>query len=300
MLDMEAMKPLMEAGRIAAKVREEARSVVVVGKPVIEICDFVEESIKALGGEPAFPCNVDIDRVAAHYTSPTGDATIIQQGSLVKVDIGVHVDGYIADTAVTVCLEPSLMGLVGAAEAGLDAAINNVRAGARASDVGAAIERAIRGRGAIPIRNLTGHMMTRYLVHAGQSIPNISGTSGQALKEGEVYAIEPFSVPPDADGYVTDGPPSNIYQFRKKRRVRGDAAKRMLKFIQSSYRTLPFASRWVLRKFPGSGGSEAFSELLGSKCIYSYSQLVERSRAPVAQAEHTVIVTGDGCIVTTS
>ena len=300
MLGMEAMKSLMEAGRIAAKVREKARSVVGVGKPVIEICDFVEESIKALGGEPAFPCNVDIDRVAAHYASPTGDTTIIQQGSLVKVDIGVHVDGYIADTAITVCLDPSLAGLVAAAEAGLDAAINTVRAGARASDVGATIERAIRGRGAIPIRNLTGHMMTRYLVHAGQSIPNISGTSGQTLREGEVYAIEPFSVPPDADGYVTDGPPSNIYQFRKKRKVRGDAAKRMLKFIQSSYRTLPFASRWVLRKFPGSGGSEAFSELLGSKCIYSYPQLVERSHAPVAQAEHTVIVTGDGCIVTTA
>ncbi|UCD45471.1 MAG: type II methionyl aminopeptidase [Candidatus Bathyarchaeota archaeon] len=297
---MEATKPLMEAGRIAAKAREEARSFVDVGKPVIEICDFVEETIKRLGGEPAFPCNVDIDSVAAHYTSPAGDTTIIPQGSLVKVDIGVHVDGYIADTAVTVCFEPSRMGLVEAAEAGLDAAISNVRTGARASDIGATIERAIRGRGAIPIRNLTGHMMTRYLVHAGQSIPNISGTRGQALMEGEVYAIEPFAVPQDAAGNVTDGAPSNIYQFRKKRNVRGDAAKRMLKFIQSSYRTLPFASRWVLCKFPGSGGSEAFSELLGSKCIYSYPQLVERSHAPVAQAEHTVIVTGDGCVVTTA
>jgi methionyl aminopeptidase len=107
-------------------------------------------------------------------------------------------------------------------------------------------------------------------------------------------------VPRDADGQVVDGAPSNIYRFLKKRKVRSDAAKRMLKLIQSRYRTLPFASRWVMREVSGPGGAEAFEELLGAKCIYSYPQLVERSGAPVAQAEHTVIVESDGCTVTTA
>ena len=297
---MEASEALMKAGGIASKVREEARSFVEVGKPLVEICDFVEGRIRDLGGAPAFPCNVDVDQVAAHYTSPAGDSSVVVDGSLVKVDIGVHVDGYIADTAVSVCLDPRHDGMVEAAEAGLDAALKMVRAGARSSDIGASIERAIRGRGFAPIRNLTGHRMARYVVHAGQSIPNVSGAMGHRLKAGEVYAIEPFSVPPRAAGMVTDGPPGNIYRFQKKRRVRSDEARRMLRFIQSEFRTLPFASRWVLRRFPGPGGVEAFSELQGSKCVYSYPQLVERGRAPVAQAEHTVIVTGDGCLVTTA
>jgi len=290
----------MKAGGIASKVREEAKSIVEVGKPVIEICEFVRRRISELGGGQAFPCNVDIDHVAAHYTSPLGDTMVVEDGSLVKVDIGVHVDGYIADTAATVCLDPGLRGLVDAAEAGLNAAIKAVRAGARSGDIGTIIERTIKARGAIPIRNLTGHRMARYVVHAGQSIPNVPDSNDHTLREGDVYAIEPFSVPPTASGAVTDGPPGHIYLFKKKRRVRSETAKRMLKVIQSEYRTMPFASRWIQGEFPGQGGVEAFSELLRSKCIYSYPQLVERSHAPVAQAEHTVIVTEDGCTVTTA
>ena len=297
---MSAQYSLIKAGRIASQVREEAKSIVEVGKPVIEICEFVRRRVGELGGGLAFPCNVDIDHVAAHYTSPLGDTTVVEDGSLVKVDIGVHVDGYIADTAATVCFDPSLRGLVDAAEAGLDEAIKAVRAGARSGDIGAIIERAIKARGAIPIRNLTGHRMARYVVHAGQSIPNVSSGNGHTLREGEVYAIEPFSVPPTASGMVTDGPTGHIYLFKKKRRIRSETAKRMLKVIQSEYRTMPFASRWIQGKFPGQDGVEAFSELLRSKCVYSYPQLVERSRAPVAQAEHTVIVTEDGCTVTTA
>ncbi|UCH57670.1 MAG: M24 family metallopeptidase, partial [Candidatus Bathyarchaeota archaeon] len=197
-------------------------------------------------------------------------------------------------------LDPQLEGMVDAAEAGLEAAIKMVRAGVVASDIGAAIEKAIRSRGFAPISNLTGHSLARYVVHSGRSIPNVEGTNMRRLGAGEVYAIEPFSVPPEAPGLVMDGAPSNIFIFRKKRRVNGALAKRMLKFIQARYRTMPFASRWVLGRFKGREGVEAFAELQRSRCVYSYPQLVERSKAMVAQAEHTVIVTEDGCLVTTA
>lgn len=290
----------MKAGLIASRVREKTRKFVEVSVPLIEICDFVEDNIRKLGGFPAFPCNVDIDQVAAHYTSSIEDTSIIMDGSLVKIDIGVHVDGYIADTAVTICFEPAYQTMVEAAEESLDAAIKVIKAGVSASDIGATIERTIRSKGYIPIRNLTGHRLGRYIVHAGQSIPNIGGTNSHSLSEGEVYAIEPFSVPRDAFGKVTDGAPSNIYRFLKKRKVKSDRAKKMLKLIQNKYRTLPFTSRWVLREIPGPKSAEAFRELLEAKCVYSYPQLVEGSGAPVAQAEHTVVVESDGCTVTTA
>ena len=297
---MEPLEALREAGRIASNVRKRAHDHVRVGMKLIDICESVETWIRDLGGEPAFPCNVDIDHVAAHYTSPPGDAASVLEGALVKVDIGVHVDGYIADTATTVCFEPRLDGLVEAAEAALDAGVRTVRAGIRASEVGAVIERTMRVGGAAPIRNLTGHKVARYIIHAGKSVPNVASIDGRRLEEGEVYAVEPFTTLPEAAGEVVDGPPGNIYLFKKKRSVGGEVARRMLKFIQSEYRTLPFAARWVLRRFPGSEGREAFSELLRSRCLYAYPQLVEKSRRPVAQAEHTVIVTEDGCEVTTA
>ncbi len=296
---MEPLDALRKAGVIAAKVRDAVVQEIEPGVKVLDICDRAEEMIRELGGGMAFPTNVDINSVAAHYVSPIDDDTLVPERSLVKLDVGVHVEGYIADTAVTACFDPSLSYLVKAAEAGLEAAIKTIRPGIRASDVGAAIEQAIKARGAKPIRNLTGHKLARYVVHAGASIPNVASRDYHMIQEGDVYAIEPFAVPNDADGLVADGPPSNIYRVLKKHSLKG-AAKRMMKHIQAEHRTLPFASRWVLRRFQGPEGVSAFKELLDSKCIMSYPQLVERTRAMVAQAEHSVILTDGGCEVTTA
>ncbi|MBN1683381.1 type II methionyl aminopeptidase [Candidatus Bathyarchaeota archaeon] len=290
---------LLEAGRIAAQVREDIKNKVKPGVKVIDLCDSAERMIGDLGGKPAFPCNIDIDRVAAHYVSPLGDTTVIEQGQLVKVDIGVHIDGYIADTAVTVCLNPTLKNMVEAVEAALEAAIKTIKTGVKTSDIGAVIEHTIKNRGFKPIRNLTGHKLSRYIVHAGKSIPNIRTMLGEKLLEGEVFAVEPFTVLSTSAGEVRDGASSNIYRFDKKRNFSNTITKEMLNFIQSEYRTLPFASRWVLRRFPGSDGINAFDELIKFKSIYSYPQLIEKTNGVVAQAEHTIIVTNEGCIVTT-
>ncbi len=296
---MEAQEEYIKAGKIAAKVREQIRGEVKPGIKAIDICDRVENLTKQLGGSIAFPCDVNINQVAAHYCSPIEDPTTIQQDQMVKVDIGVHVDGYIADTAVTLCLNPALTQMVKAAEEALAIAIKTAKAGTRVSDIGAAIEHTIKYRGFRPIKNLSGHEMSRFIVHAGRSIPNVSGKELHRLEEDEVYAIEPFTVLNNAVGEVRDGPPSNIYRWERKKNLEG-VPKQMLAFIQQEYRTLPFASRWVLRRFPGPEGVVAFSDLLKSRCIMGYPQLLEKTGGPVAQAEHTIIVQKDGCLVTTS
>ncbi len=296
---MDTFDALRKAGQIASTVRNMTIKEVKPGVKVVDICDIVNKRVAELGGKMAFPTNVDIDNIAAHYCSPINDQTIIPENSLVKLDIGVHVEGYIADTAVTKCFDPDSKYLVEAAEAGLNAAINTIRPGVRANEIGAAIEEAIQAKGARPISNLTGHKLARYVVHAGASIPNINGHDRHEIREGDVYAMEPFAVPQTADGLVIDGAPSNIYRLIKKRNVKGKA-KTMMKYIQSEYMTLPFASRWVHRKFKGPEGVAAFNELLKTKTIMSYPQLIEKTRAKVAQAEHSVIVTEDGCEVTTA
>jgi methionyl aminopeptidase len=295
---MDPITALRKAGEIAAEVRDETIAEIQPGVKVEFICDIVNERVKALGGNMAFPCNVDINHVAAHYCSPINDTTVIPEKSVVKLDIGVHVDGYIADTAKTICFNPVYNYLVEAAEAGLHAAIKTIRPGIRANMVGVAIEEAIKSKGAKPISNLTGHKLSRFIVHAGKSIPNVKGLDYHTIEEGTVYAIEPFAVPTNADGKVVDGPPSNIYRMVKKRSLKG-TAKKMMKYIQENYRTLPFASRWVMRKFKNPDSGSAFRDLLKSKCIMSYPQLLERTKRMVAQAEHSVIITQDGCEVTT-
>ena len=295
---MEAQEEYIKAGKIAAKVREQIRGEVKPGVKAIDRCERVENLTRQLGGGIAFPCDVNINHVATHYCSPIGDQTTIQQGQIVKVDIGVHVEGYIADTAVTICLDPAYAPMVKAAEDALAAALRAVKAGVLASDVGAAIEHVIRSRGFRPIRNLSGHRMSRYLLHAGESIPNIGGVEHHRLKEGDVYAIEPFSVLSNCVGEVRDGPPSNIYRFERRRSLEG-LAKEMLDYVQQEYRTLPFAGRWLLSRFPGPEGQRAFGDLLSSRCVIGYPQMLEKSGGMVAQAEHTVIVMKDGGLVST-
>ena len=289
-----------EAGRIAAEVRARARNYVKVNGKLIDICEKVEGWTRELGGAPAFPCNISINEVAAHYTSPIDDRRVVPEKSVVKVDIGVHIDGYIADTAVTVCFNPEYDSLVRAAEEGLQAAIEVLRAGIRAYEVGGVIEKKIKDWGFKPIWNLTGHMISRYNLHAGETIPNVhSLMNRQKLTTGDVYAIEPFTTLPTAAGEIVNREEGHIYLFLRKRSLRNNTAKEMLNSIFSSYRTLPFADRWVFRRFPQEEDRAAFRQLLSAKCLHAYPILVEKSRGPVAQAEHTVLIKENGCQVIT-
>ena len=297
--DEEALKKLRLSGKILRETREEIKSFVHEEMPIIEVCEKAENLIRKKGGKPAFPCNVSINEIAAHYTSPPNDERKIPKNSLVKVDIGVHVDGYVTDTAVTLCFNPEYKSLVETAEQALKAAIENIRPEISTSKLGAIIEKTIKNRGFKPISNLTGHQVGRYLVHAGTSIPNVFQLSFSKIKLGEAYAIEPFVTLPNAIGRVKDSEEVTIFRFLKSRSLKSAHAKRLLKHIEENFRTLPFAERWLKNVVPQAHYQEAFKELLASKSIMGYPVFIEASRKPVAQAEHTVLIVEGGCLVLT-
>ncbi|MDI6690537.1 MAG: type II methionyl aminopeptidase [Candidatus Bathyarchaeota archaeon] len=297
--DEEALKKFRLSGKILRETREEIKNFVHEDTPIIEICEKAENLIRRKGGKPAFPCNVSINEIAAHYTSPPNDKTKIPKNSLVKVDIGVHVDGYVTDTAVTLCFNPEYESLVEAAEQALKAAIENIRPEISTSKLGAIIEKTIKSRGFKPITNLTGHQVGRYLVHAGTSIPNVSQLSFSKIKLGEVYAIEPFVTLPNAIGRVRDSEEVTIFRFLKSRSLKSQHAKKLLKHIEENFRTLPFAERWLKNVVPQAHYHEAFKELLASKSVMGYPVFVEASGKPVAQAEHTVLIVKDGSLILT-
>ncbi|MGB9842650.1 MAG: type II methionyl aminopeptidase, partial [Candidatus Bathyarchaeales archaeon] len=219
--------------------------------------------------------------------------------AIVKVDIGVHVDGYVTDTAFTVCFDPAYAAMQAAAEHALNTAIGSIHSGMATSKIGEVIEKAIKNRGFKPISNLTGHSVGRYLIHAGTSIPNVAQISLTKVQAGEVYAIEPFVTLPDAVGRVEDGPEITIFRLVKTKSVKNTYARQLLNFIEDNFRTLPFAERWLKSVVPADQHREAFKELYKSKAIMGYPVFIETSRRPVAQAEHTVLITEKGCEVLT-
>lgn len=298
-MDEEAFRKLRESGRILRETREELKGFIRENMPIIKVCEKAEELIRSKGAKPAFPCNVSINEIAAHYTSPPGDKRTIPENSLVKVDIGAHVDGYVTDTAVTVCFNHELRDMVETAEQALKKAIEIIQPNMSTSKIGAVIEQAIKSRGYRPISNLTGHQVGRYLVHAGTSLPNVAHISLTKVRLGEAYAVEPFVTVQNAAGKVEESSEVTIFRFVKQKPLKNPYAKKLLTYIEENFRTLPFAERWLQGIVPQEHYQEAFRELLVSKAVMGYPVFVEASGKPVAQAEHTVLLVEDGCLVLT-
>ena len=297
--DEEALEKFRLSGKILRETREEMKKFVREGMQIIEICEKAEKLIQKKGGKPAFPCNVSINEITAHYTSPPNDEKRIPEKSIVKVDIGVHVDGYVTDTAFTACFDPEYEILVETAEQALKAAVDTIHPEMSTSKIGGIIERAIRNRGFKPISNLTGHSVGRYLIHAGTSIPNVPQMSFSKIKLGGVYAIEPFVTLTNAAGRVEDTTEVTIFRFLKSKSLKNPYSKQLLKYIEENFRTLPFAQRWLQDVIPKEHYREVFRELLSSKSVMGYPVFIETSRKPVAQAEHTVLIVRNGCVVLT-
>ena len=300
MISKDELEVYRRGGHIVSELRKIVPTLVHEGGLVRELCERVEAEIVSLGAQPAFPCNVSINEVAAHYTSPWDDVSVLPRDSIVKVDFGVHIDGYINDSAVTVSLTPIYRSMIDVAEEALRAGIARIAHGVRFSDVGEQIERKITQYGCRPIQNLTGHKVERYTIHAGRSVPNISGPVPGRFETGDVYAIEPFVTLKEAAGRVEDSEQTFIYRAVRERGVRSESAKKIVEHVRRTYKTLPFASRWLYSSLGKTVVEGGFPEAVRAKCIAGYPVLVEASGRVVAQAEHTVIVKDNGCEVLTA
>jgi len=290
----------VKSGRILAQVREFVKSMPIQGRLVLEICEQVEGKIRELGAGPAFPCNVGVNEVAAHYTSPSNDPSLVPENSLVKVDFGVECDGFITDTSISISLNPVYDSMILAVETALQEALAAVAPGRKLSEIGSVVERCIQRYGFRPIRNLTGHKIGRYTIHAGKSVPNVSGMESGKFEVGEVYALEPFATLREAEGRVRDGDAAYIYRFVKTKGAKSEEASKLAEYVRETYKTLPFASRWLFNDWHDGDAKVAFRELTANRCIVGYPVLVEASGNVVSQAEHTIVVTENGCRVLTA
>ncbi len=288
-----------KAGKIAAEVREDARKRYHVGETLLQICEHVERMIRDKDAQPAFPCNVSLNEIAAHYTAEPGDQSIVKDGDVLKIDIGVHVNGFIADTAVTVCYNPAYDALVNATETALQEAVRIVRAGVKASDIGKVVESTTKKFGFRPIANLSGHSLAQYTIHAGRSIPNIWTIGTFSLSANEAYAIEPFLTTKDGSGLVQNGKVKNIFAIVTRKRTGSKEADVFLDEIWNRFRTLPFALRWLANGRDEKEARNLLEFLMKKKLVRAYPILVEGNGKFVAQAEHTLIPTENGAIIIT-
>jgi methionyl aminopeptidase len=295
-MDEHEIDCLRKAGAISKDARELGASLVKEGGRLVDVAEEVEALIIRRGARPAFPVNIGINDVAAHYTPSTGDKAVFSAGDVVKVDVGAHVDGYVGDTAITVEVgTKNWRELLEASEKALRMALDMIGDGVAVSSLGATIERAIKDAGLKPVTNLTGHGMRRYSLHAGLTIPNINDGSTARVKKDMVVAIEPFAT--NGAGQVYNEKPGNIYRVIKERPIRDKKAEELFKTIASNFGSLPFCERWCTSLNPEA--PILLRTLVRHGLISSYSILKEVKGGMVSQAEHTVVIDGERREITT-
>jgi methionyl aminopeptidase len=285
-MENEILEKYLKAGKIISEVRKESEKFIKEGELLADISDRIDALVRQKGAEPAFPVCLSINEMAAHCSPGKGDTAKIPEGALIKIDIGAHIDGYVADTAYSIAFNPDHQNIVDASTAGLKAAIEQCYTGNSLENVSEAIENAIKDFGMKPISNLTGHGLGQYWLHDSPSVPNVKTASSYTLKEDQVLALEPFATP--GAGRVKDAEVTTIFRIDQVKPVRNPEARKILEFA-ASINGLPFAERWLpiesLFKI-----KMALRELREREILHEYPALKEVSGALVSQTEHSIIV----------
>ncbi len=297
-IDAEILEKWRHAGRIAAECREWARENVKPGVRLAHILETVEAMMRERGGAPAFPAQTSLNHVAAHYCSPPDDETVYREGDCVKVDFGVHVDGWVADTAASIDLshDGRWGKLIQASADALKAAIATAGDGVHVGEIGAAVERTITAAGFEPVRNLTGHGVNRWKVHTPPQIPNYAERGGGKLKAGMVIAIEPFAS--TGKGYIKERGKSEVFMMVAPPRSAKGLDRDVLKAFES-WRGLPIARRYF-NHLDTDAVEAALGKLAKQGSLMRFPPLVEDEGVMVSQTEHSLLITKDGVEVLTA
>ena len=288
------MDKYIKAGKIASEAREYGKSLIRVGASLLDVSDKIEEKIIELGGKLAFPAQISLNDFAAHNCADPDDETTFKEGDICKLDIGVHIDGFVADTACTIDLGDNKELVQASAEA-LNNALDMIRPGVTLGEIGGVIHDSISKYDLTPITNLSGHGVGKFLIHGPPTIPNYNTNDNTQLEEDQVIAVEPFAT--NGAGMIYESDKANIFSLIEKKPVRSPITRDILKEIEK-FNGLPFTTRWLTKKLPLFKVNFALRELLQAGAIRKYPPLPDRSHGLVSQAEHTVIVR-DKPIITT-
>ena len=285
-MNNEIKEKYLKAKEIAYRVKKEAKDFIKRDCHLVNIAEFIEKRIIEIGGKTAFPANLSIDEVAAHYTPSLNDEKKAE--GLLKIDFGVEVDGYIWDLAFSIDLteEKKYEEMIKLNEEILNEAIKSINKETRVCDIGKKISELLKRKKFNIIKNLSGHSLERYLIHGGVTIPNVENKD-DTLLFGKAIAIEPFLT--TGIGEVIEGKPSEIFMLiDERKKPRDNETRKILEFIKKEYKTKPFCKRWLDKE--GFKTSFPLKILTKEKILYNFPVLIEKSRGIVSQAEESVIV----------
>lgn len=295
--------------RLAAEAHRETRQYmqrwIKPGMTMIQICEELENTARRLVGEKgleaglAFPTGCSRNHCAAHYTPNAGDPTVLEYDDVVKIDFGTHIKGRIIDCAFTLAYNPKYQKLLDAVKDATNTGIREAGIDVRLCDIGAAIQEVMESYEVEldgktyqvkAIRNLNGHSIAPYRIHAGKTVPIVKGGETTLMEENEFYAIETFGS--TGRGVVHDDMDCSHYMKNFEaayQPLRLQSSKSLLSLINKNFGTLAFCKRWLDR----AGASKyqmALKDLCDKGVVEAYPPLCDVKGCFTAQYEHTLIL----------
>lgn len=297
---------LRKAAEIHRQVRQYAQRTIKPGMTMTSIAELIENSVQSLAegktwkeAGTGFPTGLSINDCAAHWTPNKGDKTILQEGDVMKVDFGVHVNGRIIDSAYTATFDPKYDPLLEAVRAATNTGIKEAGIDVRLCDIGAAVQETmesyelpLNGR-TYPIRcirNLNGHNIKPYSIHGGKSVPIVDNGDQTKMEEGETFAIETFGS--TGRGLVLNGGEVSHYSLNpgyEHTPLKLLSAKHLLNTIDSTFGTLPFCRRY-LDKLGEDKYLLGLNHLVKNNIVQDYPPLMDTKGCYTAQYEHTLLL----------
>lgn len=302
--DIEIFNNIRQASEIHYQTRSYIKKFIKPGVKIFDICEKLEsktnELIKADGLKRgiAFPTGISINNCAAHDTASTNDERTLNYNDVVKIDFGNHINGQIIDCAFTITFNPQYDKLLEAVRESTNIGIKEIGIDVRVCDIGASINEVMSSyeveiNGHLypvkPIRNLCGHSIDTYKLHAGITIPLYDNKDQTKLKQG-FYAVETFGS--TGEGIVYNDHFSNCSHFMKnynftKQNLNFLSSKKLLSCINKNFSTLAFCKR-QLDKIANMNYLLGLKELCDKNIIKAYPALLDIPNSMTAQYEHTV------------
>mmetsp|Transcript_10247 Transcript_10247/g.25748 ORF Transcript_10247/g.25748 Transcript_10247/m.25748 type:complete len:436 (-) Transcript_10247:23-1330(-) len=298
------LEDIRHAAETHRQTRKFAQSIIKPGVKLIDMCEQIEAMNRKLVKEDglnasiAFPTGCSINHVAAHYTPNAGDNTVLQYDDVMKLDFGTQVNGRIIDCAFTVAFNPKFDTLLEAVKAATNTGIRTAGIDVRLCDVGEAIQETMESYeleidGNVypikPIRNLNGHSIGPYEIHAGKSVPIVKGGEETRMEEGEFFAIETFGTA-NGKGHVIEDMECSHYMLNKEAGhvpLRLRTSKELLSVIKTNFSTLAFCRRF-LDRLGQTRYLMALKNLCDTGLVNAYPPLVDTKGSWTAQYEHTL------------
>ncbi|EME30862.1 Methionine aminopeptidase 2B [Galdieria sulphuraria] len=304
-LESDFYNSFRRAAEAHRRVRQYILPYIKPGIKLIDMCERLENASRTFIEEDelkagiAFPTGCSLNHVAAHYTPNSGDDTVLQYGDVMKLDFGIHVNGHIIDSAFTIAFDSKYDNLLQAVKEATNTGIKEAGIDVRLCDIGAAIQEVmesyeveINGK-VFPvkcIRNLNGHSIGNYQIHAGKSVPIVKGGDQTKMEENEVYAIETFGS--TGRGYIREDGECSHYMKRIDAGhvpLRVARAKSLLNTINKHFGTLAFCRRY-LDRLGETRYLLALKNLCESGIVEPYPPLCDVRGCYTAQFEHTILL----------